>query len=195
MIDFSKKRIVKISVLDTSIFCGSYSLVREVSLDKSLVPKRWIFCREVITSKLKGARRLLFRHRKRHGKNVAMFIAKVEEKLNINPRTKFGPTQRNNIMWLRVSPWWTSSSMKISLFTALLRAGQNYSLATDNFEKALYSIVYTRKTKAAIERFFNGYTRYTGNIRGWHTQFTKVLTEEHLCRLLVAPKKCKESPI
>ena len=53
----------------------------------------------------------------------------------------------------------------------LLRCGQSYSPEQDNFEDALFSVLYTKHTEYAVKRFLDGHTRYTGKRRGWYSQF------------------------
>jgi hypothetical protein len=155
------------------ISCGSFSRVERVLKDGSLLAREWMYCREYFQDVSTGARRVLFSHRANMGYNVAAFIDRVETKLKIQPRSQFGPTQRTTITWGRISPWWTTTSMRRSLFTAFLRAGTNYRPMRNppNFEDALLSINYTRQTEEAVLRFMKGYTKYTGNQRGWYNQF------------------------
>jgi len=142
----------------------------------------WLSCREKFHDASHGIRRMIFRHRRNTGTlnigyNIACFIGKVEDRLQIEPRSRFGPTQRNTIVWIEASPWWTTSSLKRSLFTILIRAGQNYNPFSDNFEKALFGNEfhkdneYASDTRYAVERFLKGNTHYTGTTRGWYTAF------------------------
>ena len=153
------------------IATGSFSKIDYTLSDGSFVAKNWMFCREYFQDVSQGIRKLLFSHRKSRGYNVAAFIYRVESKLKVIPRSSFGPTQRSTVTWVKVSHWWTTTSMKRSLFTAFLRAGTNYNPVRDNFDKALLSIDYTKSTSEAVYRFLAGYTRYTGSKRGWYTQF------------------------
>jgi len=148
---------------------GSFSKV--VSKNGAWQARGWEFCREYFLDISQGVRRMLFYHRKDKGYAIAAFINQVERKIGIYPRTILGPTQRKTMTWLRVSPWWTASAMRRSLFTALLRCGVNYSWQRDNFNHALDSILYTKSTNYAVRRFLRGYTKYTGRHRGWYSQF------------------------
>jgi hypothetical protein len=120
----------------------------------------------------------------------------VVEKLSLKERSIIGPSQRDNISWFRVSPWWTKTSMKRSLFTALLRCGQNYNSKIDNFEEALLSVLYIKHTEYAVRRFLDGHTKYTGKRKGWYNQFRwgggpysdpKMPTKDQIDKLLVRP--------
>lgn len=157
----------------------------------------WMFCREYFLDDSQGVRRMLFSHKKDKSYNIAAFFNKFEQKLRVKSRSVFGPTQRSTITWLQVSTFWSTASMKRSLFTALLRCGANYSWVKDNFDEALTSIQYTRQTEVAVRRFLSGYTRYTGNRTGWYSQFRwgagssynpRPPSPEKLKKLLVKPR-------
>jgi hypothetical protein len=86
--------------------------------------------------------------------------------------------------------------MKRSLFTILLRCGQNYDFVRGNFEEALNSVSYARNTQYAVKRFLEGNTKYTGNMRGWNLQFywggsfaesPKTPTNDAVDKLLIKP--------
>jgi hypothetical protein len=161
------------------VIAGSFSKVAETYVDGTLEAREWMFCREYFQEQSQGVRRILFCNKRNKTCNIAAFIDRIESKLKIQTRSKVGPTQRNNISWLWVSPWWSTTSMRRSLFTALLRAGQHYSPIKDNLEEALFGNVgqirryneYTRQTEYAVRRFIQGYTKYTGHMRGWYNQF------------------------
>lgn len=150
---------------------GSFSKIDYMRPDGTLVALEWLYCREYFQDESAGIRRFLFCHKPNRCKNIAFFIHKIEEKLNLTERSVIGPSQRNNISWIKVSPWWTCTSMKRSLFTALIRCGQNYSFKLDNFDDALLSVLYTKHTEYAVRRFLDGNTRYTGKKKGWYNQF------------------------
>lgn len=170
------KNIKNITLLERDryrkIAAGSFARLYEDE-NGSWLSGEWFFCREVFQKKSQGVRWFLFSHRSYKGRNVAEFIKRVETKLKLKVRTEFGKTQRCNITWVKASPWWMNYSMRRSLFTALLRAGQNYNIAENNFEQALFSIVYTRHTKEAVIRFLAGNTLYKGRMKGWYNQFCK----------------------
>jgi hypothetical protein len=164
--------------------------------DGTLVALEWLYCREYFQDESAGIRRFLFCHKPNKCKNIAVFIHKIEEKLDLAERSIVGPSQRNNISWVRVSSWWTCTSMKRSLFTALIRCGQNYSFKLDNFDEALLSVLYIKHTEYAVRRFLEGNTRYTGKKKGWYNQFRwgggtheepRMPSEAQVDRLLVKP--------
>jgi hypothetical protein len=149
---------------------GSFSKVERILDDGTLLAREWLFCREYFQDDSHGVRRMLFCHAKNRSVKVASFIGAIENKLGIE-HSEFGPTQRNNITWINVSPWWTYSSMRRSLFTILLRAGQRYCPAINNVETALKSEPYSKNTYPAVDWFLRGHTKYTGNLKGWYSQF------------------------
>jgi hypothetical protein len=151
---------------------GSFSKVRGVCLNGALIANEFVYCRENFQTQSRGIRRILFGVPKgKRAYAVAAFMHKIETKLKLKERSCFGPTQRLGIMWIVASPWWTQSGMKRSLFTILLRCGVNYKPLKDNFEQALFSTEYTKKTEYAVRRFLRGHTRYTGRLTGWYKQF------------------------
>lgn len=154
----------------------------------------WYSCRDLFHSILYNLKLFFFSHKLGKGHCIAAFMKKVEEKLDVQPRSEFGPTQRKTIMWVKPSKWWTSKAMRRSLFTILLRCGDAYIPNKDNFEKALFSNQYAKETKTAVNRFLAGYTEYTGKKRGWYNQFKfdeieffgkGSITEEEINKLLV----------
>jgi hypothetical protein len=175
---------------------GSFSKVKG-SYNGEWTACEWVFCREYFLDESQGIRRMLFSHKKDKSYSVAAFIDRVEQELRIKPRSDFGPTQRSTVTWIRVSSFWSTSSMKRSLFTALLRCGVNYRWTKGNLNEALTSVQYTRMTESAVNRFLSGHTRYTGNQRGWYSQFRwgsgtsyrpSSPNEEQMKKLLVKPR-------
>lgn len=150
---------------------GSFSKILFIKDDGTLIAKEWLYCREYFQDEFKGLKQFLFCHTKNKSKNVLFFINLIEKKLFLKKMSIVGTTQRNNISWVKPSSWWTKTSMKRSLFTALLRCGQKYNLEKDNFEEALFSCFYTKDTEYAVRRFLKGYTKYTGKKKGWYNQF------------------------
>lgn len=187
---------------------GSFSAVERVNWDGRWMAAGFQYCREYFQDDSWGLRRMLFVHRPCKSKHIAAFMDRIEEKLDIEPRSHFGPSQRYNIMWLMPSRWWMDSEMKRSLFTALLRCGWSYDPLKDNFEEALWSIRYTKETKYAVRRFLSGHTRYMGKGQvcyidndldtrvGWYDEFRwgrqgildgKPRTRQEINRLLRRP--------
>ena len=179
---------------------GSFSKVSGVAYDGAWIARRWYYCREWFHDQSHGVRRILYTHKSGKTDNLAHFIRKVERRLKVEPKTEIGPTQRKTISWVRVSPWWTNSSMKRSFFTMMLRCGQNYDIDKEDFNDALYSIAYTRETEYAVKRFLAGYTLYAGYTKGWYQAFrwgngfgyrspNSEFTKELVKKLLVRPEQ------
>jgi hypothetical protein len=92
--------------------------------------------------------------------NVIEFIRMVEQiiKLPEKDSVVFKKTSVKGIIHVTMSLWW-KYRLRRSLLTALLRCGVFYTdHSGPEFEKALFSQVYTSGTRAAIERFLAGYT-------------------------------------
>ncbi len=170
---------------------GAFSKVDKMLPDGTLLAREWLHCREYFHEESKGVRRFLFCHRRKRSKNIAAFMGAVESVLALEEKSVFGPTQRHNISWARISSWWVESSMKRSLLTILLRCAQNYSVRRGDFQEALFSTQYTRDTEFAVRRFFDGNTKYTGRCKGWYNQFRPVegvaISADMVDRLLVRP--------
>jgi hypothetical protein len=149
---------------------GSFANFKKI-INNEYVVYAWHYCREVWHSQFFRPGIFFFSHKADCSKNVASFIYKIENDLDINPKTKFGPTQNRTMMWMEASPWWLKLAMRKSLFTILLRVADAYDLETDNFQEALYSSHYTQNTRYAIDRFMKGNTHYTGKKSGWYRQF------------------------
>lgn len=113
---------------------------------------------------------------------VRDFIAEVEKRLKVSIKTKIQRTSNPDIILVRRSSYWRPKA-KNSLFTALLRAGENYKkikgkYTEKSFTDALDSQYYLKETSVAVKRFFQGYTRFKflpyGDddcFEGWHDEF------------------------
>lgn len=134
----------------------------------------WFDCRELWHSQLYNLNLFFYTHKSGTGKDIATFLSKIEDILELKSRSNFGPTQRKTIMWIEPSKWWTKPAMRRSLFTVLLRSAASYSASQDNFEQALYSNYYASKTRPAVEWFLKGNTVYTGKRTGWFKQFNGI---------------------
>ena len=165
---------------------GSFSRPKKIENDRYKV-EHWHYCRELFHGQLYNLSLFFFSHNSNKCNAIVSFMTKIEDMLDVQPRSSYGPTQRKTIMWVKPSRWWTVKTMRRSLFTILLRAACYYSPNKDNFEEALYSDPYTIATKYAVNRFLAGNTIYTGKKRGWYRQFYESKpTEEQINNLLVA---------
>ena len=145
--------------------------------------RTWHWCRELWHTHFRKLPLCFFSHRGGKHRVIVEFIAKIEDKLNVHPRSQFGRTQKKNITWVKPSVWWIGPTMRRSLFTILLKVAQNYNLKNDNFEEALFSDEYTIDTRYAVNRFMDGYTKCLTSRRGWH-KFFSTLSESQIDDLL-----------
>lgn len=117
---------------------------------------------------------ILFAHKSGHYTRLRNFISIAEELLDV-ATSEVGPTQRKTISYITPSDFWTQCSMRRSLFSILLRAGDKYD---GDFDEALYDNMYVSSTRAAVERFFGGHTHYNGRRTGWCDQFRDKSTKQ-----------------
>ncbi len=142
----------------------------------------WHSCREDFANKfVTGVVRIFFGCAVGKKHDVAKFIRATEERLlkNTNESGKeplikdksiFYESSFPSILDVRVSSFWVDTPLKRSMFTMLLRCGQSYD--GKDYEKALYSVNYATATKAAVERFLDGYTVFKGHAEvGWYNNF------------------------
>lgn len=187
MIDFKTTLFIETSYRPSPGSFGKPKLP-ENELNNRYSVNGWFDCRELWHSQLYNLNLFFYTHRANTGKDIATFLAKVEDILQLKARTRFGPTQRKTIMWIEPSKWWTKPPMRRSLFTVLLRSAAHYSIESDNFEEALFSSFYASKTRPAIEWFLKGNTVYNGRKTGWYKQFgepAKFGDAQSLAKLLV----------
>jgi hypothetical protein len=166
---------------------GSFARTTRVVDDRHKVD-HWYFCRDIFHNILFNLKMFFLSHESNKGSSIAAFMQRIEEKLDIQPRSEYGPTQRKTIMWIKPSKWWIKYGMRRSLFTCLLRAGSNYSISKDNLYSAIEGDKYLSKTPYAFKRFMDGNTKYTGRKRGWFKQFCDLSpTDQEIDKLLVKP--------
>jgi hypothetical protein len=185
----SKIQFQKIVLLDTpySPEKGSFARAKKIIGERHKVDN-WFYCRDIFHGILWNLKIFFFSHPKGKGRRVAAFMQKIEEIIDVQPRSEYGPTQIMTFMWIRPSVWWTKYGMRRSLFTILLRAGLNYIPSKDNFKEAARSEKYLGKTPYAFERFISGFTKYAGHKHGWYKQFCDMQpTDEEVNKLLVKP--------
>jgi len=170
---FSAKKHIEMAQT-WSMSPGSFGIIRP-----GLTVGHWYRCREDFLESQGRNRSIAYCFRNgpltASGRDIASFMRIVERKAKVSPKSEFGPTQLNKVIWIKLSPWWHTSSMKRSFLSMMLRSAQNYRSRKDNFESALFGRSnvnrYSRQTEFAVRRFLRGYTRYTGLKLGWHTQF------------------------
>lgn len=156
----------------------------------------WKKCREQFASNFTATiPGFFFSHKPNNGHNVAAFIAKTEEILALTNKldvyTKFGRTNRLYATWIELTKFWSECECRRSLFTILLRCGDNYDAEADNYEEALDSVGYSKNTIIAVRRFLYGHTRFNKanpgtSGMGWYSLFHGKPIED-VCNLLVSP--------
>lgn len=157
-------------------------------VDNRYVVTNWYNCREIWHNQMSNAKIFFYVHPISTIKSFGAFFSKSEDRLGIEERSSFGPTQRKYIMYVRPGKWWLRYGMRRSLFTILLRSASAYDAASDNYETALYSNFYASKTRRAIEHFFAGNTVYKGKKRGWYRQFGESLVDEQALSKMLVPE-------
>lgn len=150
---------------------------RKKTIAKPYISSYFYHCRDQFHSAFnKNCKDILFccgqwKSGRSKGRSVEAFIHEAERRLRVKRYTKFGPTQRLDIVWLTVSPFWMEESMRRSLFTALLRAGMHYDRRVQDFDRALTSDRYLAGTQEAVQRFLDGHTHCTTSRYGWFNVF------------------------
>jgi hypothetical protein len=106
--------------------------------------------------------------------NTASFIKKAEDTLGLWIRTKFYHTTDPNICVVTPAPFWRNNSLRMSLFTILLRASLDYG-AGQNWLECLFENNYAQSTRRAIMYFLDGHTvplkKSDNFVDGWRNQF------------------------
>lgn len=137
----------------------------------AIPPKQpsWDHCREQFASKIDNSTPgFFFSHQPAQSENVAGFMAKSEEILDLTARSTYCRTDRDTVMWVEPTRFWMNCWMKRSFLTILLRCGMYYDPESDNYEDALYgngddkdkAREYTHQTKEAVMRFLFGFTKF-----------------------------------
>lgn len=165
----------------------------------------WDHCREQFAAKFnEKTEGFYFSHPENKGENVANFLIKFEDIIELEVFSTFSKTNKDTILWIDIAPFWLNCFMKRSLLTILLRCGINYD---SDFDEALFGTqfkesIYTIETKPAIMRFMFGFTKFTGQEvsgafqsvikHGWKEEFQK-LDNFTIRNKLVSPNKEKET--
>lgn len=168
------------------------------------IPK-WDHCREQFAVHFdETVSGFYFCHKADCAEAIASFILKFENilhqknKSKVKYETQFAYTSQTNVLYIELANFWKDCFYKRSLFTLLVRCGQNYT--DDNFDDALFSpnlkeSAYLLETKNAVIRFMFGFTKYTGISppvgtgtvikHGWREEFCKLTVEEIRNRLVL----------
>lgn len=132
---------------------------------------------------------------KTRGKSVAYFINRIEEALHLEEKCLFNETTFKGILRIKVAPFWVEEPLRMSLFTALLRAGVEYNVETDNFDACIKKSVYLHNTVKAFEKFMQGFVSYSGDLQGSTSGWYQTFVSNKNIKLLVKPKKKTEKKV
>lgn len=172
-------------------------------------PIAWEGCRERFSSAMRkeGFKGFYIVHDEDgNGDNIANFIFKTEEILNLPERTTYAKTTCDRILRIYMTDFWMSTYIRRSFFTILPRIG-NYYKSEKDYEKLLFNPSVSpangwSNTVPAIKRFLYGFTEYdahepeyngaTLETSGWCRLFSK---ENAWKRLVKEEQKPVISPI
>lgn len=156
-------------------------------------PVKWEGCREQFAYSFNNkTEAILFSHSRDASNNIANFIAKTEQILEME-ESEFQFTTLHCVIYVKPNVFWTCCPLRRSLFTLLLRAGATYK---DNYEATLYSEEYLLQTKKAVMRFLFGFTKFNSSKEcegyiGWYTIFLQK-DKRTIKQLLVLPDGVKK---
>lgn len=171
-------------------YFGSGSYAGAFMLEKGT---EWYTCRERFENAAahsKGSS-IFFGHPAGKSEDVAAFIHKTEDILGLSNENmcRFALTTSNSILFVVVSDFWWKSSIRRSLFTIFLRAGMAYDRSKDNYEAALLSQDYVKRTQQAVMRFLLGFTEVKAQGGHWVNQFSAIKSEKQLRDMFTSPEK------
>lgn len=125
----------------------------------------------------------------------ALFLQRIESVLKLPKRSKFAKTNHDNVLWIRLSPWWLENKTRRSFLTLMLRLASEYDF-TQPWKKENIITVAKRhwrgeSTLPAIRRFIRGNTVYpmenpSAHYRGW-VEIFEDKTQYQVRRMLVKP--------
>jgi len=104
--------------------------------------------------------------------NIVRFIDFVEDKINLDKRTKVHKTKYERLIQIHPAPLWFSSHVFAGLFTLIVRVGGFFT--EDSTLDEMLHRDYFLNTQGAFKKFLNGniyfYDRYR-YYRGWDNAF------------------------
>jgi hypothetical protein len=120
-----------------------------------LIAGYWEGCKETFQSNHPFTKNILFCCTEPQMKKVVRVVSKIEQKLRISPRTKIGRTNKKNVIWVKISPWWNNTFRK-SLFLSILRDARYASSLIRLGQRGQY----INSTRPAFELFLAGHTNF-----------------------------------
>jgi hypothetical protein len=154
----------------------------------------WDHCREQFAAKFgRDIPEFFVSHLEGRGICISEFICHFEEVLTSDIgknkffHSRFSPTTNPSVTLIKPSQFWRECFFRRSLFTLLVRSGQNYCPDIKNFDDCLFGnykeCQFIRETKKAVVRFMFGFTVFQGNHppasgstvikHGWREEFDK----------------------
>jgi hypothetical protein len=166
--------------------CDSFARPSKFYSKNKVVISNWFDCREVWHLESANTNLFFFSYPRGKYKIIVEFMNIIENILDVQPRSFYGPTQRKTIMWVYASSWWIKRSMRRSLYTILLRVAKYYDPVLNNFNEVICGSDWLKCSTYAVFRFLDGYTKYTGNKSGWAGVFCDC-SREKVDKLLIKP--------
>lgn len=109
------------------------------------------------------------------------FIKAAEKSIGVKNTILVRKTNREGVVAICINSWWLKSKIRQQFITCLLRcyyhfyknAGKAFDKKEIPLETILFSYFYFEKTKAAVQRFMQGYTllKKGYNCQGWVNRF------------------------
>jgi hypothetical protein len=115
-------------------------------------------------------------HVQNDGDRHALFLQRIESALKLVKRSRFAKTNLDNVMHIKLSPWWLENKTRRSFLTLMLRMARDYDPTKRWKEENIIAVAKRtfrgESTLPAIRRFLRGYTIYPmenprNTWRGW----------------------------
>lgn len=119
---------------------------------------------------------MYFTHTPGEGDRHALFLEKIEQSLKLEKRSKFQKTTREDMMRIKLSPWWLVNKTRRSFLTLMLRCAKDYNPDLPWKQENVITVAKRshrgESTLPAIRRFMRGNTVYPNEnprltYRGW----------------------------
>jgi len=193
--------------LETETWHGHVNL--KTGTFSQMSPLKWEACRERFACDMSkpGFKSFYFVGINTKTQDIANFIFKTEEILDLPERTTYHRTTSDKILKVNMTDFWLGSYIRRSLFTLLMRLGSYYNSVNDNYETILFnpSVLPSPgyiNTVDAVKRFMYGATSYDGDepeIKSTSTLDTggwcKTFRERNSWKLLVKDNDNRPSPV
>lgn len=157
---------------------GSFAMGERLANKQVERVTEFFYCRETFASEFeddKQASVLMSVKNMGVAELVFQFFAMSEEMLGIIPPSEVGFFKgRGDLILIQPNSWWAENEVRRQFMTVLLRAGLRYDGI--NYYKTLYGTDYTLTCKQAVDKFFDGHTHLSGQVKmsgstGWQEIF------------------------